>query len=55
MYVDPEMMMFISKRSLKFYLSKVTSKTGKIIPRLMFISERSQHLMTTFTAKKTEN
>lgn len=55
MYVDPEMMLFISKRSLKFYLSKVTSKTGKIIPRLMFISERSQHLMTTFTAKKTEN
>lgn len=52
MYVDPTMMSFVSKRSLKFYLSKVTSKSGKIIPRLMFVSERSRHLMTTFTAKK---
>lgn len=51
MYVDPTMMSFISKRSLKFYLSKVTSKTGKVIPRFMFVSENSQHLMTTFSAK----
>lgn len=51
MYVDPTMMSFVSKRSLKFYLSKIQSKSGKIIPRFMFVSENSQHLMTTFTAK----
>lgn len=52
LYVDPTMMSFISKRSLKFYLSKVQSKTGKIIPRLMFVADNSQHLMTTFSAKE---
>lgn len=52
MYVDPTMMSFVSKRSLKFYLSKVTSKSGKVIPRFMFVSEKSQHLMTTFSAKE---
>ena len=54
MYVDPVMMTFVSKRSLKFYLSKVTSKSGKIIPRFMFISDNSQHLMTTFSGKETK-
>lgn len=54
MYVDPEMMSFVSKRSLKFYLSKVTSKNGKIIPRFMFVSDNSQHLMTTFSGKETK-
>lgn len=52
LYVDPTMMSFVSKRSLKFYLSKVESKSGKIIPRFMFISDNSQHLMTTFSAKE---
>lgn len=52
MYVDPTMMFFVAKRSLKFYLSKVTSKSGKIIPRFMFVSDNSQHLMTTFSAKE---
>ena len=53
LYVDPAMVSFIAKRSLKFYLSKVTSpKTGKIIPRFMFVSDKSQHMMTTFSAKE---
>lgn len=52
MFVDPVMMSFIAKRSLKFYLSKVTSKSGKIIPRFTFVSENSQHLMTTFSSKE---
>lgn len=51
LYVDPTMMSFVSKRSPKFYLSKVVSKTGKIIPRFMFIADNSQHLLTTFSAK----
>ena len=53
MYVDPTMMSFVAKRSLKLYLSKIVSKkTGKIIPRFMFISDNSQHMMTTFSAKE---
>lgn len=52
MYVDPTMMSFVAKRSLKFYLSKVTTKSGKTIPRFMFVSDNSQHLMTTFSEKK---
>lgn len=52
MYVDPVMMSFVAKRSLKFYLSKITTKKGKIVPRLMFVSDNSQHLMTTFSVKE---
>lgn len=52
MYVDPVMMSFVAKRSLKFYLSKVKTKSGKMIPRFMFISDNSQHLMTTFSSKE---
>lgn len=52
LYVDPVMMTFVAKRSLKFFLSKIKSKSGKIVPRFMFVSENSKHLMTTFTAKE---
>lgn len=52
LYVDPAMMAFMAKRSLKFYLAKIQSKTGKIIPRFMFVSDNSQHMMTTFSAKE---
>lgn len=48
-YVDATMMSFMSKRSLEFYLKKMKSKSGKIIPRLLFVSDSSCHLMTTFT------
>jgi hypothetical protein len=52
MYVDPVMMSFVAKKSLKFYLSKITTKKGKVVPRLMFVSDNSQHLMTTFSVKE---
>ena len=47
-YVDATMMSFMSKRSLEFYLKKMKSNSGKIIPRLLFVSDSSCHLMTTF-------
>lgn len=50
-YVDPVMMSFIFKRSLKFYLSQNQGKNGKVVPRLMFVTEKSRHLMSTFSAK----
>lgn len=48
-YVDATMMSFMAKRSLEFYLQKFTAKNGKMIPRLLFVSDSSCHLMTTFT------
>jgi hypothetical protein len=51
-YVDAEMMSFMGKKSLEFYLQKFKSKTGKIIPRLLFVSNSSSHLMTTFSIDK---
>lgn len=48
-YVDATMMSFMGKRSLEFYLQKFTSRSGKAIPRLLFVSDSSIHLMTTFT------
>lgn len=48
-YVDATMMSFMAKRSLEFYLQKFTAKNGKTIPRLLFVSDSSCHLMTTFT------
>lgn len=48
-YVDATMMSFMAKRSLEFYLQKFTAKNGKVIPRLLFVSDSSCHLMTTFT------
>lgn len=47
-YVDATMMSFMAKRSLEFYLQNFKSKTGKAIPRLLFVSDSSCHLMTTF-------
>ena len=51
LYVDSVMMTFVAKRSLKFYLSRFKSKSGKIVPRFMFVSDNSKHLMTTFVVK----
>lgn len=48
-YVDATMMSFMAKRSLEFYLQRFTAKSGKVIPRLLFVSDSSCHLMTTFT------
>lgn len=47
-YVDAMMMNFVSTRSLEFYLIKGTERNGKCIPRLLFVTDQSTHLMTTF-------
>lgn len=47
-YVDAMMMNFVSTRSLEFYLLKGAERNGKCIPRLLFVTDQSTHLMTTF-------
>lgn len=47
-YVDSTMMAYSGDRSLEFYLIKGAPKNGKIIPRLLFTTEQSTHLMSTF-------
>lgn len=46
-YVDTVMMEFAGQRSLEFYLMKGPLKNGKVIPRLLFVTENSLHLMST--------
>lgn len=46
-YVDSIMMQFVGQRSLEFYLIKGPKKNGKVIPRLLFVTENSIHLMST--------
>ena len=48
-YVNEEMMGSMVAHSLEFYLINMKAKNGKIIPRLLFISPSSRHLMATFS------
>lgn len=48
-YVSPVMMNAMSLHSLDFYLMKLVGKGGAVLPRLMFVTEKSRHLMTTFS------
>lgn len=48
-YVDSTMMSFMAKRTLEFYIQKFTSCEGKEIPRLLFVSDYSKHMMSTFS------
>ena len=50
-YVSPVMMSAVAVHSLDFYLMKLSGKGGTILPRLMFVTEKSKHLMTTFSKK----
>lgn len=47
-YVDSQMMQFMSKRTLDFYILYRKTKKGADEPTLLFVSNNSRHLMTTF-------
>ena len=47
-YVDSQMMEFMSKRTLDFYILYRKTKKGVDEPTLLFVSNNSRHLMTTF-------
>ena len=48
-FVNAGMMGSMVVHSLKFYLMNLKAKNGTIIPRLLFVSPSSRHLMATFT------
>ena len=48
-YVNAVMMLSMSQHSLDFYLLKGKNKKGNVVPRLLFVSESSTHLMSTFS------
>lgn len=50
-YVDASMMSYMATRSLEFYIKNV-EKDGKSIPRMIFVSESSTHLMATFAPEE---
>lgn len=51
LYVDSSMMAYMATRSLEFYIKNV-EKDGQSIPRLIFVSPDSTHLMATFAPEE---
>ena len=46
-YVDATMMQYAGARTLEFYIQKGPVRNGKTIPRLLFVTSQSIHLMST--------
>lgn len=53
-YVDAQMMQFVSQRTVEFYLLKGPVRNGKSLPRLLFVTDASKHLLATLDARKDE-
>lgn len=53
-YVDAQMMEFVAQRTVEFYLLKGPIRNGKSLPRLLFVTESSKHLLSTLDARKDE-
>lgn len=53
-YVDAQMMQFVSQRTVEFYLLKGPIRNGKSLPRLLFVTDASKHLLATLDPKKNE-
>lgn len=51
-YVDAQMMEFVAQRTIEFYLLKGPVRNGKSLPRLLFVTESSKHLLSTLDARK---
>lgn len=49
-YVDAQMMQFMAQRTVEFYLLKGPVKNGKSLPRLLFVTDSSKHLLATLDA-----
>lgn len=47
-YVDADMMKAMAGRSLEFYLIYIEGKSGKLLPRMVFTTPSSKHIMATF-------
>lgn len=53
-YVDAGMMEFVAQRTVEFYLLKGPVRNGKTLPRLLFVTESSKHLLSTLDKKDEE-
>lgn len=53
-YVDAGMMQFVAQRTVEFYLLKGPVRNGKQLPRLLFVTDSSAHLLSTLDAEKDE-
>lgn len=53
-YVDAGMMQFVAQRTVEFYLLKGPVRNGKQLPRLLFVTDSSAHLLSTLYAEKDE-
>lgn len=53
-YVDAQMMEFVAQRTVEFYLLKGPVRNGKSLPRLLFVTESSKHLLSTLDAREEE-
>lgn len=53
-YVDAQMMEFVAQRTVEFYLLKGPVRNGKSLPRLLFVTESSKHLLSTLDAREDE-
>ena len=49
-YVDAQMMQFVCQRTVEFYLLKGPVRNGKTLPRLLFVTDASRHLLATLDA-----
>lgn len=54
LYVNPSMMSAMGTRSLEFYLIHLLAKNGKIMPRILFVTESSKHIMAAFNEPSTK-
>lgn len=46
-YVDASMMEFVGQRTVEFYMLKGPVRNGKVLPRLLFVTDSSKHLLST--------
>lgn len=49
-YVDAQMMEFVAQRTVEFYLLKGPVRNGKTLPRMLFVTDASKHLLATLDA-----
>lgn len=54
-YVDASMMEFVAQRTVEFYTLKGPMRNGKTLPRLLFVTESSKHLLSTLDGEVAEN
>lgn len=53
-YVDAMMMEFVAQRTVEFFLLKGPVRNGKSLPRLLFVTDSSKHLLSTLSAPEEE-